>query len=72
MTPDTAQSNDRRRLVAAIVIAVSLVLVIAAERDIQRRPEAELRGNKLLWRIACLNAIGALNYFGWGRRGAPS
>ncbi len=70
MAPDTVQSNDSRRLVAAIVIAVSLVLVIAAERDIQRRPATEMRGNKLLWRIVCLNAIGAINYFGWGRRHA--
>jgi hypothetical protein len=61
-------TKDRQKLVTLIVIAISLVLVIAAERDIQSRPASEVRGNKLLWRIACLNALGAINYFGWGRR----
>jgi hypothetical protein len=56
----------RRRV--AVVIAASLGLVAAAERDIQRRPADEVRGSKLLWRVLSLNALGAAGYFRWGRR----
>jgi hypothetical protein len=56
------------RIGASVLIAVSAVLVIAAQRDIGRRPAAELRGSKPIWRVLCLNALGALSYFRWGRR----
>jgi hypothetical protein len=55
------------RLWASVLIAVSLGLVVAAERDIQRRPAAEVRGSKRMWRLVCLNALGAASYFRWGR-----
>jgi hypothetical protein len=48
--------------------AVSVALVLAAERDIGRRSETELRGSKRMWRLLCLNALGAITYFRWGRR----
>lgn len=50
------------------LFAAALGLVAAAEADIQRRPAGEVRGNKLLWRLACLNALGSASYFRWGRR----
>jgi hypothetical protein len=56
------------RISASLLIGVSVVLVIAAQRDIGRRPAAELRGGKPMWRLLCLNALGALSYFRWGRR----
>jgi hypothetical protein len=56
------------RISASLAIAVSVLLVIGAQRDIGRRAPAELRGNKWLWRLLCLNALGALSYFRWGRR----
>ena len=52
----------------AAVFIVSLGLVVAGERDIQRRPGEQVRGSKLFWRLACLNALGAASYFRWGRR----
>ena len=48
--------------------AVSLALVATAERDIQRRDEDEVRGNRALWRLVSLNALGALAYLRFGRR----
>ena len=42
--------------------------VATAERDIQRRPADQVRGNKLFWRFVCLNAVGSASYFRWGRR----
>lgn len=64
-------SPSGKRL-TSIVIAVSLVLVAAAERDIQNRPPTEVNGSKLVWRVVCTNAIGALSYFRWGRRTTPA
>jgi hypothetical protein len=56
------------RISASVLIAASVALVVAAERDIGGRSAAELRGSKPLWRLLCLNALGALGYFRWGRR----
>ncbi len=57
----------RRRIVLAVLFAVALVIVGVAERDIHSRPAAEIRGNRSLWRLLCLNALGALGYLRWGR-----
>jgi hypothetical protein len=50
------------------IFVVSVAVVSFAERDIQRRDDAEIRGPKLAWRVAALNALGALAYLGLGRR----
>ena len=60
--------SPAQQVLALVSIAVSLVLVTAAERDLQQRPAKEIRGDKRLWRLVCLNALGALGYFAWGRR----
>jgi hypothetical protein len=57
-----------RRSLAAVVIAISIALVAVAERDLHRRPDKQIRGDKRLWRIVCLNAIGAAGYLLCGRR----
>jgi hypothetical protein len=57
-----------RRAVWAL-LAVELVLIAAAERDIQRRPADRIRGPKLLWRVvATQNLVGPAAYVGLGRR----
>jgi len=63
------RSPAEQRGIAALT-ALSVAVVAAAERDIQRRPAEQVRGKKLLWRLLCLNALGALGYFRWGRRAA--
>ncbi len=60
-----------RRLALLVSLAVAVTLVAAAERDIQHRPADQLRGGKLLWRLLCTNALGALGYFRWARRATP-
>ena len=52
------------------LLALSLAIVITAERDLYYRPDDEIRGEKRLWRLASLNALGALAYLRWGRRTA--
>jgi hypothetical protein len=57
-----------RRFLAIVALVVSLALVAAAEHDLLGRSDDEVRGSRLLWRLVCLNALGALGYFRWGRR----
>lgn len=59
-----------QQLVLGLLIAVSLLLVGVAERDLQHRPADRVRGPKLLWRLVCLNALGSAAYLRWGRSAA--
>ncbi|HEY6522533.1 MAG TPA: hypothetical protein VIY10_02120 [Solirubrobacteraceae bacterium] len=53
-----------------VLLALEVVLIGVAERDIQRRPADRIRGPKLLWRaVVTQNVIGPAAYFGFGRRG---
>ncbi len=63
-----SEYSPAKRSWIAVLTAVSVGLVAAAERDIQRRAADQVRGSKLLWRLVCLNAVGAASYFRWGRR----
>jgi hypothetical protein len=56
------------KLWALALLVLSVTLVVAAERDIARRPPEQIRGSKLPWRLASLNAIGAAGYLRFGRR----
>jgi hypothetical protein len=60
--------SPEQRSLAVVLVAVSLALVAIAERDLHRRPGTQVRGDKRLWRVVCLNAIGAVGYLVWGRR----
>lgn len=68
MRNDLREMSSRRRAAAAAATLTSLVVVTLAERDIQHRQDADIRGSKLLWRLLSLNALGAFAYLGWGRR----
>jgi hypothetical protein len=51
----------------AALAALELAAKVAAARDIQQRPEDQIRGKKTLWRLALLiNTFGPLSYFLWG------
>jgi hypothetical protein len=60
--------SPAERVLVLVLITVSAAVVGAAERDLQRRPAEEVRGSKPLWRLLCLNALGAISYLRWGRR----
>ena len=60
--------SPARQAGVSVLIVAALALIAAAERDIQRRPSSEVRGSKLLWRLVCLNAVGAVGYLLLGRR----
>jgi hypothetical protein len=67
MAKRSMPATSGARLLASVAIAVSLVIVAAAQRDLHRRPDALVRGDRRVWRLVCLNALGALAYFRWGR-----
>lgn len=57
----------RAGFVAVGIIQVALML--AAQRDISRRPAAQINGPKAAWRAAALiNFIGPMGYFILGRK----
>lgn len=63
----------KRRAVIVALGTVQVGLLIAAERDIHRRPAHLIRGPKARWRLLCLiNFLGPLSYFAFGRRGCES
>jgi hypothetical protein len=62
--------SPARQTGVSVLIVASLALVATAERDIQRRPSSEVRGSKPIWRLVCLNAVGAVSYLLLGRRTA--
>jgi hypothetical protein len=63
-----AERTPFEKAIVGVLLLVSVAIVGFAERDLQRRPEQQVRGNKLVWRLTSLNAFGALAYLGLGRR----
>ncbi|MCU1515398.1 MAG: hypothetical protein JWQ75_119 [Pseudarthrobacter sp.] len=58
---------------AAIVAGgiVQMTLMLAAQRDISKRPAELINGPKAAWRVAALiNFIGPVGYFVFGRKRA--
>jgi hypothetical protein len=51
-----------------LILVISLAIVGFAERDLQSRPEEQIRGSRFAWRLASLNAVGAVAYLRLGRR----
>jgi hypothetical protein len=62
-----SERSPAERLAVLVLTLLSVALVGAAEWDIQRRPADRIRGNKRLWRLVSLNALGAVGYFQLGR-----
>ena len=64
--------SPKRRPLTLALIGVSLVVVAAAEHDLRRRSDDQVRGSRLLWRLVSLNAVGAAVYILFGRRRAST
>jgi hypothetical protein len=61
--------SDRQRVAAVAAGVVQVSLLIAALRDLWRRPADEINGSKLLWLPLCfVNFFGPLAYFRFGRK----
>lgn len=56
----------------ASIVGIGLVqasMMLAAQRDISKRPASQINGPKAAWRMAALiNFIGPMGYFVFGRK----
>jgi hypothetical protein len=60
--------SPTRKAAVVVVTGWNVSLIVLAQRDIHRRTDAQLRGPRRLWQLACLtNSVGPLSYFRWGR-----
>jgi len=57
-----------QRVGILVLVAIQAVLAAFAQRDLSSRPAGQVRGPKLLWRVATLNSVGAVAYLLVGRR----
>jgi hypothetical protein len=61
--------SDGQRAGVAVVGVVQVALLVAALRDLWRRPADQVNGSKLLWLPLCfVNFFGPLAYFRFGRK----
>ena len=74
LTPDHKNQIEimdphRKRVLAAIIVPIQVVLALVAWRDLTTRPDDHVRGKKKLWRTAILlNPGNSVFYWLWGRR----
>jgi hypothetical protein len=61
---------NRKKLLLGVVVAVEVVAATLAWRDLARRSDDQVRGQKRLWRLfISLNPGNSLFYWVLGRRG---
>lgn len=61
--------SPRSRRLLVILGIVEVILGVAAQIDISRRPPAQIRGSRRRWRlVSMINFFGPLAYFRYGRR----
>ncbi len=61
--------SERQVRILTVTLIVHLILLRFTFRDLRRRPDAAVRGNKRIWRVAAsLNTTGSVAYWLIGRR----
>jgi hypothetical protein len=61
--------TDQQKKVLVVVLVLHLILARLTWRDLSRRPDAAVRGRKLVWRFASgMNTTGSVAYWLFGRR----
>jgi uncharacterized membrane protein YozB (DUF420 family) len=59
----------QKRILAAIIVPVQVVMAVLAWRDLARRTDDQVRGQKKLWRIfVTINPGNSVAYWLFGRR----
>jgi hypothetical protein len=60
--------SPQQRAGTILMTVLQLALLVAAQADIARRPEEQMRGTKKMWRlISFINYFGPIAYFLFGR-----
>lgn len=61
------QTQNKRAVIPVLIVHV--IVLILTWRDIASRTDAEIRGNRNIWRAAsALNTIGSVSYWVVGRK----
>jgi hypothetical protein len=64
--------TQKQARILAIALVVHLIVLRFTWRDLNRRPNSAVRGNKRLWRLASgLNTSGSVAYWLLGRKSVP-
>ena len=74
MTRNRMRGNKRKPNKPALAISLVVHVAITALTwwDLQKRPAEQIRGNKMIWRVAsALNTTGSAAYWLFGRRRSP-
>jgi len=67
--PRWNELSTRQQSGIGVAGIVELILLIAALRDLRRRPADQINGSKWMWvAISFVNIIGPLSYFRFGRK----
>ncbi len=62
-------TSKQRRFLAAIIVPVQVIGAVLAWRDLARRTDNQVRGNKRAWRVfVSINPGNSLIYWLFGRR----
>ena len=64
-----SEMTGPQRVSVVVGAVIQITLLVAALRDIRRRPADQIRGSKRLWTAASfINFIGPISYFVFGRK----
>ncbi len=67
------QLTPQRKRVLVVALIVHVIVLTLTWRDLRKRPDEAVRGNKRIWRMAsALNTSGSAAYWLFGRRSAPA
>jgi hypothetical protein len=61
--------NTRQKVGVGLLSVTQVTLLLAALRDLRRRPASEINGKKRWWILAAfVNFVGPIAYFAFGRK----
>ena len=62
--------TEKQKRILSVALVIHVIMLSLTWRDLSRRPAAEVRGQKRMWRLASLlNTSGSVTYWLFGRRG---
>jgi hypothetical protein len=64
--------NEKQKRILIVVVVLHVIMLRLTWRDLGRRPDAAVRGQKRIWRLwSGLNTTGSVAYWMFGRRPVP-
>jgi hypothetical protein len=64
--------TPQQKKILGVALVLHVIVYSFTLRDLRRRPQAAVRGPKVLWRVAAgINTSGSVAYWLFGRRARP-